>query len=281
MLALWAAVWTSGTVSAAAENTLTSEHLTASLVSEQASVRPGNRLNIALHQEMAPQWHTYWRNPGDSGQAPSVAWQLPKGAVASEPQWPAPERIPYGPLVNYGYSDATSLITEIAVPADWPAGTPFPIAAEVELLVCSKICIPVAGSLSLTVPTGGETAIAAEQAALFASARAQQPSPSPWSAGYDTGDDGRLQLTLAGKESDFAALEEAYFFADTWGIVDHAEAQNVVVTGAGLSITLPRGQAALGEKLSGVVALSTRRNGGPVRLTFRVEAAPGAATQVQ
>ena len=39
----------------------------------------------------------------------------PAGAAAAPPQWPAPEHIPYGPLVNYGSSNETSLLTGITV----------------------------------------------------------------------------------------------------------------------------------------------------------------------
>ena len=260
---------------AAAQDIITTEQLAARLISEQAVVRPGDSIHIALHQAVVPGWHTYWRNPGDSGQAPRIVWQLPEGAAAAEPQWPAPHRIPFGPLVNYGYSDATSLLTEISVPAGWTAGTPFPVAAKAELLVCSDICIPVGGRLSLTVPTGAQTIAAAEHAPLFAAARARLPAASPWPATFRVAG-GRLLLDLAGDRKEFAAVTDAYFFADAWGVADHLGAQSATHTDAGLTVAIPRGKGAPRGAVSGVLALTEQTDAGPVRRAFAITAAPAA-----
>lgn len=261
---------------AAAEETLISEHLEASLVAEQALVRPGDTVSIALYQKMAPGWHTYWRNPGDSGQPPAISWQLPAGTAASQPHWPAPERIPYGPLVNYGYSDETALISDIVVPADWEEGRPFPVAADVELLVCSDICIPVAGSLALDVPTGARTTVSQGGARLFAAARAQVPATAPWPAVFGKSDT-QLHVRLTGGRDTFAAVKQAYFFTDQWGAAEHAAAQSFQVTDAGLSVLVPRGQTAPGERLSGVLALKVSGAEGDVTQSFEIEAPFDAA----
>ena len=38
-------------------------------------------------------WHTYWRNPGDSGGPIEIDWDLPKGFSVSDIKWPLPERL--------------------------------------------------------------------------------------------------------------------------------------------------------------------------------------------
>ena len=48
-------------------------------------------------------WHTYWRNPGDSGGPIEIDWDLPKGFSVSDIKWPLPEKIEYPPLMTYGY----------------------------------------------------------------------------------------------------------------------------------------------------------------------------------
>ncbi len=63
-------------------------------------------MHLALRQKIKPGWHTYWRNPGDSGEPTRLAWVLPEGWSAGEIIWPVPERQPIGPLVDYGYSNA-------------------------------------------------------------------------------------------------------------------------------------------------------------------------------
>src|SRR5580700_6467224 len=64
----------------------------AELVPEAQSIAPGQRLWVDLHLTMAPGWHTYWRNPGDSGLPTEIAWQLPAGFTAGAIAWPVPER---------------------------------------------------------------------------------------------------------------------------------------------------------------------------------------------
>ncbi|MGB5670617.1 MAG: protein-disulfide reductase DsbD domain-containing protein, partial [Sedimenticolaceae bacterium] len=79
-----------------------------SLLSERAAAIPGATLWLGLRFELIPHWHVYWRNPGDSGEAPRVDWQLPGGWRAGNIHWPTPQRIPVGPLVNYGYEDSVT-----------------------------------------------------------------------------------------------------------------------------------------------------------------------------
>ena len=64
---------------------------------------PGEPLTVALRLAIAKGWHTYWRNPGDSGLPTTLAWKLPAGVAAGPIEWPAPRALPVGPLVNYGY----------------------------------------------------------------------------------------------------------------------------------------------------------------------------------
>ena len=51
---------------------VTTPQPTASLVSEHMGVVPGQAFWVALHFDIIPEWHTYWRNPGDSGNPPTI-----------------------------------------------------------------------------------------------------------------------------------------------------------------------------------------------------------------
>src|SRR5262249_20837818 len=57
-------------------------HVETELVSARAAIAPGERFTVVLRQAIAPGWHTYWRNPGDSGEAIGLAWTLPRGFSA-------------------------------------------------------------------------------------------------------------------------------------------------------------------------------------------------------
>ena len=93
-----------------------SGNVEAELSSEVSSIKPGESFWVALRQVIRPGWHTYWRNPGDSGAPTKLTWVLPDGFSASGIHWPYPERVPYGPLMNFGYHDEVVLLVHITVP---------------------------------------------------------------------------------------------------------------------------------------------------------------------
>jgi DsbC/DsbD-like thiol-disulfide interchange protein/cytochrome c biogenesis protein CcdA len=148
------------------------EHVEAELVAARTAIEPGKPLAVALRLRMIPHWHTYWRNPGDSGQPTQIEWRLPPGWQAGEIQWPAPRRLPARHLMNFGYEDEVLLLTDLVVPAN-AAGTAR-IAARASWLVCNEErCIPEEGELALMLPVGGGTPSA--EAAAIERARAALP----------------------------------------------------------------------------------------------------------
>lgn len=158
----------SGAASAAPVRT---EHVEAELVAAGTAAEPGKPLAVALRLRMIPHWHTYWRNPGDSGQPTAIEWKLPPGYSAGAIQWPHPQRLPAGPLMNFGYEDEVLLLSDIAVPAG--ASGSASIAARATWLVCNEEhCIPEEAELSLVLKVGAASpsawapAIARTRAAL-------------------------------------------------------------------------------------------------------------------
>jgi len=127
------------------------EHVEAQLVMDKAGAQPGRPAWVGLKLRMAPEWHTYWKNPGDSGLPTRIKWTLPTGWTAGEIQWPYPQPLPVGPLMNYGYEDEVVLLSPLTPPADAPAG-PANIHAHAEWLVCRDICVPEKGELDLSIP---------------------------------------------------------------------------------------------------------------------------------
>ncbi|MBS0608939.1 MAG: protein-disulfide reductase, partial [Proteobacteria bacterium] len=92
------------------------EHVRAELVAQAPEgVGPGKPLQLGLLFTHTPEWHTYWRNPGDSGLPTQLAWQLPAGLDAGEIAWPVPRKIPIGHLANYGYEGQVLLPVPVTV----------------------------------------------------------------------------------------------------------------------------------------------------------------------
>ena len=136
----------------AASPAVPSEPVAARLVPEFGSVAPGGTLWVDLHLEIAPGWHVYWRNPGDSGLPTEIAWDLPAGFSAGEIAWPTPERFVLGTIGNYGYHGTADLLVPIAAPADLKPGGTVHLGANASWLVCSDICIPGEAKLALDLP---------------------------------------------------------------------------------------------------------------------------------
>src|SRR5262249_16897615 len=155
------------------------------LLSEVAAVAPGQPFWVALRQRIAPGWHTYWMNPGDSGEPPKIKWDLPRGSRAEEFAWPFPERIPVGPAMTYGYSGEVVLPLAMMPPANLPPGKAVTLRGRASWLVCEKICIPEEAPIALTLPVAaGAPRLDPRGAALIEAARRNVPPPSPWPASF-------------------------------------------------------------------------------------------------
>lgn len=128
------------------------EHVEAQLVAEAVTAQPGKPVLVGLKLRMAEHWHTYWKNPGDSGLPTKIEWVLPEGWKAGEIQWPYPRPLPIGPLMNYGYEDEVVLLSQLTPPAG--ASGAQTLRAKAEWLVCKDICIPEKGELDLTLEVG-------------------------------------------------------------------------------------------------------------------------------
>ncbi|NIO39921.1 MAG: thiol:disulfide interchange protein, partial [Burkholderiales bacterium] len=136
----------------ASANPVRRDHIDVELIPASTSVQSGSVLTVALRLKADEHWHTYWKNPGDSGLATQIEWDLPDGFEAGPIQWPVPTRIDVGPLASYGYDGEVLLLTDITAPQTLPANVP--IRAKASWLVCEEICIPGNADLALSLPAG-------------------------------------------------------------------------------------------------------------------------------
>jgi Disulphide bond corrector protein DsbC len=127
------------------------QHAKVELISAKNAVAPGEHTMIGLHFVLEPGWHIYWQNPGDSGEPPRVQWKLPAGFHAGEIEWPVPQRLGSGTVVDFGYSGEVLLPIPLVIPANAAAGTQQNLAATAKWLVCREICIPDHAELGLTM----------------------------------------------------------------------------------------------------------------------------------
>jgi thiol:disulfide interchange protein DsbD len=242
------------------------------LVPEAGSVAPGGTLWVDLHLDIAPGWHTYWRNPGDSGLPTEIAWTLPAGFSAGEIAWPVPERFVLGTIGNYGYHGSADLLVPIATPANLDPGGSVHLEANANWLVCSDICIPGEAKLTLDLPVGatppaGDPSVAA----LFAAVRGSLPQPAGFETRFAASErEVRLfvpTLALAGINRATAA-----FFPLDGNVVDAAAEAKEEQRADGLELVLARVRgptATLPAALAGVLVL---RGGDGAERGFSVSA---------
>lgn len=143
----------SGTSQAGVEGPLVdTSQVAARLVASVDAAAPGDTVTLGIAKEIIPQWHTYWRNPGDSGLATTARWDVPPGVEVGELEWPSPGRYSFGPVTNYGYEGEVTLLAPLTVPTDTEVGSTLTIRAEVSWLVCENVCIPEDVELALELP---------------------------------------------------------------------------------------------------------------------------------
>jgi thiol:disulfide interchange protein DsbD len=244
----------------------------ADLIAAETGIVPGQPLLVAMRQRITPGWHTYWKNPGDSGLAPELKWQLPDGFKVSDILWPVPDAIPVGPLMNYGYSDEVLLLMEITAPVGFSASE-VDLAADAEWLVCEDICIPESGRLSLTLPVVSGPAAPSAEAPVLEEARRALPIALPWSAKAHVSAE-TVVLSVAATELDRDRIVDIAFFPATWGHVNHSAPQPVSWTADGFGVQLARGDLKDEplDRLEGILAIEERIDGATVRHGFTVEA---------
>jgi thiol:disulfide interchange protein DsbD len=228
-------------------------HVEAELVSGSTAATPGATLHVALRQKIKPGWHTYWRNPGDSGEPTRLAWVLPEGWRAGEIIWPVPERQPIGPLVNYGYSNQVLLPVAVHVPASARPGETVKLTAKADWLVCEEICIPEEARLALDLPVAaGPTAPHPEHGQSVRQALERAPKAGLLS-GVAAVTDGQLKLAVLGAPVRGADVGGAYFFPYDGALIDHAKPQAIERGPGGLTLTMTTGYGAQGGALVGPV----------------------------
>jgi DsbC/DsbD-like thiol-disulfide interchange protein/cytochrome c biogenesis protein CcdA len=232
----------------------------ARLVSDRRAVEPGETFHLALHQTITPGWHTYWRNPGDSGEPTHLELALPDGWRAGDMIWPAPHSYDLGPLTNYGYSAEVTLPLQVTVPENAAPG-PLTITAFATWLVCEDICIPEEANVEITLDVGGSVTDPAGEA-LIAQALDQAPSRDDGlRAGLD-GDSSGLVLTVSGARFSDARLSDLTFYPYESGVIDHAADQAVAHEGENLRMDLTAGYLSrngVDQARSGVLVYTAQR----------------------
>ena len=208
-------------------------HIEPRLVAETQTPAAGSQVTLAFAMRPAPDWHGYWKNPGDAGLPTRVAWSAPMGVGFGPLQYPVPQPLLIAGLMNYVYEKDYALLVTVDVPKGLSPGTKLPISAKLDWLACNpSTCVPESATLSTTLAVG-DGAVAAESRGQFDHWRAALPKPLGAPAHYEVAN-GRFRLELPLPAAIDA--DNAYFFAGTDNAIDYAAPQTVTHDGDRLVI---------------------------------------------
>jgi thiol:disulfide interchange protein len=266
----------SATVAARADSTASAEQLSVHLAVPPAQIYPGQSFKAGLYFKLQPGWHVYWLNAGDSGQPPSVDWQLPIGISAGALQFPAPRRLPLGPLMDYGYENEVLFPLAIQVATDFRPTTPsVSLGGTVKWLVCREVCIPGSAELSVGRPALGAAPAhptTTDDAPLVARFANSVPPALPASGQARFSSSGThlvLAVTTGRKES------SAQFFPADQNLIANAAPQVAQPLADGIQLTLVKDENLTDRPkvLHGVIVLPGER-------AYEIRATPGTLAPV-
>jgi DsbC/DsbD-like thiol-disulfide interchange protein len=231
-------------------------HLSVDLISPYKALSPAHVSWIGLRFKLEPGWHIYWKDPGDSGEPPSVRWKLPDGVTAGTIRWPAPQRIPDHTLVDYGYERGVLLAVPVRLSRTVAVEAPLKLEATVNYLVCRDVCIPGTAHLDTSLPVSRRGSFQpSEWHTLFLQTRSRWPKAAPgtWKISALTTSN-RFILTLHTGSSESAAL----FFPANPAVIKNAAPQTAAALPDGVRLTLEKSDLLVKPlpRLEGVVVLN-------------------------
>ena len=256
----------------AAAGAAQARHMDVRLVAETAAVAPGTSVTLAFVMRPEAGWHGYWRNPGDAGAEPRIAWRLPEGWRAGPLHYPVPVRLSVAGLMNYVFEGEHALLVTLRVPATAEPGVAFPVDARLDYLVCTdEVCVPETASVSVELHTAAPGA--ADPA--FQAWRAALPRPLAGEARFESAG-GRVRIAIPLPAG--AALGDPYFYPVTLDALGHSAPQRLSRRGDLLIVETAAGaRAGSLDALEGVLGLG---GGTGLALTARRGEVPAAGSPV-
>ncbi len=268
---LSALVWALALAAPAVAQIDSAPKVRAKLIAEQGAIAPGGIIALALEEDIHAGWHTYWRNPGEAGAPTQIDWTLPPGWRIGPIEWPYPQRLPAGPLMNYGYEGKPWLLMRLTAPANAKPGDTVTLKGHASWLVCSDtLCVPEDQDVSLPLAVSAAPAppyVTIEQ--QFAAARALLPVASPWAAHFHAGN--TLDLYLAAAK---LIPRDAAFFPFAEGFIKGGAEQRLGLADSGIVLRLVPGAKVRTARMLGGVLVLTSPDGSVHALN--VDATPGA-----
>ena len=195
---------------------------------------------IGIKFELDKNWHTYWKNPGDSGGPLEIVWELPNQFKLDKINWPKPELIPYPPLMTYGYNNEVIFPFKVS---QYELNTNEEIGVSVDFLICADVCIPEKAYIKTSIadiPLDNKLDFFIEQV----------PNVTLPTEAYISGNTLKLKFSKTDK-----SIDQVYFYSDVENVVEHSAVQKLTEEEHNYSLKIQLFDSSKLSEISGVIVI--------------------------
>jgi thiol:disulfide interchange protein DsbD len=121
------------------------------------TIKPGERLPVAVRLTVDDGWHTYAKEPGDSGMPPSISIRGVEGLDVSEWRFPPAETFTDSVGTTYGYEHEVVLLSDVLIPERVAEGRPIELTASIQWMICREMCVFKKTAQTVSVQSGVES----------------------------------------------------------------------------------------------------------------------------
>ena len=212
-------------------------HTTINWITNQDMLKSGSPVKVGVQFNMDPNWHIYWKNPGESGLPPSFKWNR---TPDREYHWPAPKKVTIGGVKNFVYYD------ELMAVFEW-SELNRPLAVTIDWLECETVCIPQTVSLNISWPISDASQLASDriQEAILKGSLQEI-------MGHRISTEKGDQLSFPIQSS---SVQSVYFFPLSQDIFEYPDEYSIVTSNQNTLINLPFSEAESRSFTSGVLTV--------------------------
>ncbi|MEI7669663.1 MAG: protein-disulfide reductase DsbD domain-containing protein, partial [Pseudomonadota bacterium] len=213
------------------------ERTEATLTSDVFAIAPKEKFHFAINLKMKSGWHTYWKNPGESGTKPVFEWVLPKGFIISEAEFPAPQILKAGDIIDYGYNDEVSFIFTVTPPEFLNNNVVTIYSLKAKWLVCKDVCIPEQGEFSISLPVS-EKPLASDNSAKISEIIKNLPVWLDKEHIFARNKNNKISLNVTLNNISAEKIKSVSFFPITENIAALENAKNFVIRNKNIEFTI-------------------------------------------
>jgi len=246
------------------------------ILHENATIEEGKPFSLIVRLNIDDKWHTYWKNPGDSGMPVSIDWTLPEGFEVKAIHWQAPERFDHDAVVGFGYEKEMVLLVDMQAPAKLTQGlttsSQIPLSATVNWLACSDMnCLPGNTEIATTLTVSAEKPLA-KSGEYFKEIRETLPATNDWDIKAHAADNNSIQLKIQAPKEHQNLYTSSYFCPEESDVIDHKAPNTFEVSkdqDCHYQISLNRLQT--NQHIKGVLVLISESESGPIKKSLAID----------